>query len=214
MKFIINKDQIVSIDNKFNPNSGSINYYETEVEFDESWSNLTISAIIVGKETNNEAVSVAVIDNKMFIDKKMSGLYVIGFVGYRLKDNEKSFQISTNLAKINFEVGAGEIEVINSEEVPTVSEWEIYLAQVQEFINNGNEIINAANNLDIDNDGTILTITKKDGSQKEINVKGEKGDCNFATFDVNENMELVMNKTEDMLLEFNINENQELEVII
>jgi len=134
MKFIINKDQIVSIDNKFNPNSGSINYYEAEVEFDESWSNLTISAIIVGKERNNEAISVAVIDNKIFIDKKMSGLYGIGFVGYKIENEIKTYQISTNLAMLSFGDGAGEIEVSNSEDVPTPTEWEIYIAQIQNML--------------------------------------------------------------------------------
>lgn len=44
--------------------------------------------------------------------------------------------------------------------------------------------------------------------------KGEKGDCNFATFEVNSNMELVMNKTEDMLLDFSLSEDGILSVII
>lgn len=45
-------------------------------------------------------------------------------------------------------------------------------------------------------------------------IKGEKGDCNFATFEVNNNMELVMNKTEDMLLDFSLSEDGILSVVI
>lgn len=44
--------------------------------------------------------------------------------------------------------------------------------------------------------------------------KGEKGDCNFATFEVNADMELVMNKTEDMLLDFSLSEDGILSVVI
>lgn len=99
-------------------------------------------------------------------------------------------------------------------------------------------------NLELSKSGrvTTLTITDKEGettSQQvfdgegldfnwrgtELGVKKEAdedyeyvelvGNCNFATFDINENMELVMNKTEDMLLDFNLNEeNMMLEVII
>lgn len=216
MKFILNKDKLVDIvkaENEKNPNSGSINYYEAEVEYDESWNGLSIEAILIKKE-EEEGTSVAVIDNKVFIDKKLNGRYSIGFVGYTIENNVKTYQISTDLQAINFIKGAGEIEVSNAEDVPTPSEWEIYMAQLQEFMNNANQIIDEANTLDVDADGEILTITKKDGTQKEVNIKGEKGDCNFATFEVNNNMELVMNKTEDMLLEFNLNENGELEVII
>ena len=69
--------------------------------------------------------------------------------------------------------------------------------------------------LDYDWEGTSLGIKKEDDEEYEyVDLKGEKGDCNFATFEVNNNMELVMNKTDDMLLEFSLNENNELEVII
>lgn len=43
--------------------------------------------------------------------------------------------------------------------------------------------------------------------------KGEKGNCNFATFSI-ENGNLVMNKTDDLLLNFGLNERGELEVLI
>lgn len=212
MKFILNKDTI-SIEKDTVPNSGSINYYEAEVEYDDSWNELSIEAIFL-KENEDKGTSVAVINNKMYIDQKLRGSFLIGFKGYTIENNVKTYQISTNLQRVHFNLGAGEIEVSNAEDVPTPSEWEIYIAQLQEFMNNANQIIDEANTLDVDADGEILTITKKDGTQKEVNIKGEKGDCNFATFEVNNNMELVMNKTEDMLLEFNLNENGELEVII
>lgn len=214
MKFILNKDKLVDIvkDEK-NPNSGSINYYEAEVEYDESWSGLNIEAIF-RKDKEEKGKSIAVINNKMQIDQELYGRYYIGFKGYKIENEIKIYQISTNLVPMFYPQGAGEIETTNADDVPKPSEWEIYMAQLQEFMNNANQIIDEANTLDVDADGETLTITKKDGSQKEVNIKGEKGDCNFATFEVNNNMELVMNKTEDMLLEFNLNENGELEVII
>ena len=52
------------------------------------------------------------------------------------------------------------------------------------------------------------------GIQGPKGDKGEQGDCNFATFEVNNNMELVMNKTEDMLLDFSLSEDGILSVVI
>lgn len=63
--------------------------------------------------------------------------------------------------------------------------------------------------------GTSLGIKREDEEEYEYtDLKGEKGDCNFATFEINNNMELVMNKTEDMLLDFGLDENSYLYVII
>ena len=49
MKFILNKD-ILEVDKIAVGNSGSVNYYEAEVEYDESWNNLNIEAIIVERK--------------------------------------------------------------------------------------------------------------------------------------------------------------------
>jgi frataxin-like iron-binding protein CyaY len=174
MKFVLNKDKLLIQETQY-LNSGSINYYEAEVEYDEAWNNLSKEAILI-KTGENTGKSIAVVNNKIFIDQDVKGSYSIGFIGYTIENNVKVYQISTKLKTIFFAKGAGEIEVSNSSEVPTPSEWEIYLAQVQEFIDNGNEIINQANNLDVDLEGNILTITKKDGTEESVNTKGEKGD--------------------------------------
>ena len=69
--------------------------------------------------------------------------------------------------------------------------------------------------LNYDWQGTSLGVKREDEQQYEyVNLKGEKGDCNFATFEVNNNMELVMNKTEDMLLDFSLSEDGILSVVI
>lgn len=70
-------------------------------------------------------------------------------------------------------------------------------------------------NLEYDWDGTYLGIKTDDQTQYEyVDLKGEKGDCNFATFEINDNMELIMRKTEDLLLDFKLDENGMLYVII
>lgn len=212
MKFVINDKRFRIVDTNI-PNSGSINDYPIEVETDQSWEGLT-KAIIICKGKETQGIARGVINNVVYIDMEKYAQYNIGFIGYTIENDTKVFQKSTNLQPLPYRLGAGEIETTNQEEIPTPTEWEQYLAQVTEFINDGNVIINEANNLNIDNDGTIVTITKKDGSQSTINVKGDKGDCNFATFEVNSNMELVMNTTEDMLLEFRLNNKNEMEVII
>lgn len=65
-----------------------------------------------------------------------NGIYSIGFVGYRIENEEKTFQISTNLKSIPIVVvGAWEVET-EVHEIPTASEWELYIAQIQEMLKN------------------------------------------------------------------------------
>jgi hypothetical protein len=130
MKFILNKD-ILIIDNIELINSGSLTYYEAEVEYDEAWEGLTIEAVMV--RGDEKGTSTAVINNKVYIDQSLEGWYSIGFVGYKLEENKKVFQISTSLEPIAFNKGAGEIEV-EYKQVPTPTEWEIYIAQIQEML--------------------------------------------------------------------------------
>ena len=93
--------------------------------------------------------------------------------------------------------------------------------EYQTWIEIANTKLNQIDNLNIEvekvDNVSTLTITKKDGTTNSVEIldgeKGEKGDCNFATFDI-EDGNLIMNKTEDMLLDFRLNENAELEVII
>ncbi len=136
MKFILNKDKLTIEQTKEETqNSGSVKYYEADVEFDESWEGLTIEARIAQAEYSvfaDEGKGIAVINNKVFIDNELSGSFGIGFVGYKIEDNVKTYQISTNLQSIWFEKGAGEIKVSN--EVPNVSEWEIYIAQIKDML--------------------------------------------------------------------------------
>ena len=93
--------------------------------------------------------------------------------------------------------------------------------EYQTWIEIANTKLNQIDNLNIEvekvDNVSTLTITKKDGTTNSVEIldgeKGEKGDCNFATFDIIDG-NLIMNKTEDMLLDFRLNENAELEVII
>ena len=211
MKFIISDDKL-QIEQTNTINSGSFKDYLIPVEFDETWNDLTIEAIIV-EGSSSQGVSRAVINNEVYIDVSKKKRYTIGFIGYTVENNQKVHQKTTDLKIIPMLKGAGEIEATNTEEIPTESEWEVYLAQVQEFINNGNEIINQANNLDLDitKNGRIatVTITKKDGAEKSVQIsdgeKGDKGDDYVITqedyqeiADIVENQINIPTKTSDL----------------
>lgn len=69
--------------------------------------------------------------------------------------------------------------------------------------------------LNYDWEGTSLGVKREDEQEYVYtDLKGEKGDCNFATFEINNDMELVMNKTDDMLLDFELSEDGILSVVI
>lgn len=131
MKFILNKD-ILTIEDREKPNSGSVNYYEIPVEYDESWDNLTITAVLV-EEDAETGKSISVINNNVFIDNNLDGKYQIGFMGYTIENEEKTYQISTNLKPVIFNRGAGQITT-QEQTLPTPTEWEIYIAQIQEML--------------------------------------------------------------------------------
>lgn len=60
--------------------------------------------------------------------------------------------------------------------------------------------------LDYDWDNTSLGIKRENEEEYEyVDLKGEKGDCNFATFDI-EDGDLIMNKDDDMNIDFVINQ--------
>lgn len=133
MKFILNNDKL-KIDKKEFPNSGSIKYYEIDVEHTLEWNNLIIEARFI-KEGSNKGFAAAVINNKVYIDRTLYGNYYVGFIGYKLINNTKIYQISTNLMSLYFQKGAGEIE-LTSEGLPSVSEWDIYIAQIKDITSN------------------------------------------------------------------------------
>lgn len=177
MKFILNKDKL-TVEDKETYNSGSVNYYEADVEHDESWNDLVIEARLIKKEEGS-GVSISVITNKVALDKKLSGKYFIGFIGYRVENNEKVYQISSDLQAIRFRKGAGELEVSNGDSTPELTEWEVYIAQLQGFVNEAQEIVDEADTLDIDvnKEGSkaTITLTQKDGTTKEVEIYDGQG---------------------------------------
>lgn len=200
MKFILNKDKLTIEENE-ERNSGSVKYYEAEVEFDESWEGLTIEARLVQAEYRSyadEGKGIAVINGKVFIDNELSGSFGIGFVGYRIENDTKVYQISSELKSIWFEKGAGEIEVTN--EVPNISEWEIYIAQIQaianEARNNANSASQSAENAHTSEINAKESEENAEASKEEAEqlINGFEDTVEGATNTFNQN---AVNKTND-----------------
>ena len=106
----VNKDKIEEMELSQIIHSGSISYYEISIEFDESWNDLIKKLVIVdmNRETGRE---IAIIDNMAYLDIELKGRYKIGFVGYKIEDDKKVYQISTDLKKITINEGTGEVEI-------------------------------------------------------------------------------------------------------
>ena len=141
MKAKINKDRVEITELGFQ-NSGSVNYYEIECEFDESWNGLTKEIVLAQSITG---IHRAIINNKAYIDKDRSGVYEIGFVGYTIENDVKVYQVSTNLVPVNISKGAGEIDVLD--DVTTISDVEGHLtfATARQIVGVGGGIVNICN---------------------------------------------------------------------
>lgn len=110
MKFELKSDQFKIINRRL-LNSGTINFYNAEVDMDNVWEKLYVEMIMF--KNSKKSINRAVVNNKVNMDQIESGCYTIGFIGYLLDDNVKVKQISTNLERIRYEKGAGEIESLD-----------------------------------------------------------------------------------------------------
>ena len=216
MKFILNKDDL-EIKETHLLNSGSTKYYEATVEYDEQWKRLTIVAVMT-KKGESIGKNIAVINNRVYIDEDISGTYLIGFVGYTIENEQKTYQISTNLKSIYFNKGAGEIQTQN-EIVPTPSEWEIYVSQLQtivddmkaelhieveeveEKLENGDFNGKSAYEVAIDNgfEGTETEwLASLEGKQ------GDRGDSGIVAFELREGNLIAISEAEENINKFKI----------
>ena len=178
MKAKITNDQLEIEDNALY-NSGSIDYYEIDVEFTPEWEDLTKYAILVKGE---DAVKIPVAASTIKIDSNTSGTYFLGFIGYTIEDDEKTYQISTNLLPVFFQIGAGEINAREAQDLPDPTTWETYLEEIQ-------AIVDGAENVDIDavkvGDTATITITNRQGVQKQVQVQDGKTVTNIQIVDGN-----------------------------
>ena len=94
-------------------------------------------------------------------------------------------------------------------EIEQPDEYETWVEIFETYIN---QIENLNIEMEKEDGTTYVTLTKKDGTKETFEVKD--GTTNFASFEINDNMELICNTTDDMYLEFDINDNGELSVLI
>lgn len=120
--------------------------------------------------------------------------------------NEENRISSENIRKTNEEARTTEENKRKESETSRGNNEKSREANESTRITNENNRIEAERNRE-----EYIENFKKD-VENEV-FKGEKGDCNFAVFDIEEG-ELVMYKTEDMLLDFRLNDEGELEVLI
>ena len=132
MRIVIKGDTIESLELE-QIKSGSIQYYEAELEFDEQWNGLEKKAIVVSKD-EEYAKEIEIADNKLYLNIEENDVYCIGFIGYIVEDEKKIKQISTNLRMLTVSKGAGQVRA-EQQEVPTPTEWELYIQQIKEICN-------------------------------------------------------------------------------
>ena len=169
MKFIINNRDLsihYEKDDKV-PYSGSIKDYLIDIEFSEEWNGLSkVAKICIDGE--NEGKERAVINDKVYIDMdEHNDRYAIGFIGYTVENNVKVYQKSTNLKIIPYPMGAGEIKT-TEDKVPTASQWEIYIAQIQEMIDNIEDVHLSNAYLD----GSTLVLELNNGNALRVELGG------------------------------------------
>lgn len=175
MNFIINKDKLEITEPRI-INSGSIAYYSVDCEFDDSWNGLTKKAVLI-KKGDSQGTEVSVIDNQIYIDKEYSGDYFVGFVGYILNnENQKIRQISTNLEGFYVDKGAGEITAIETE-IPTATEWEIYIQQLQAIA----DVVSADKNIVVEDTKYVKNAKNEVAGMKEDVEDLADGVRNMAT---------------------------------
>ena len=145
-------------------NAGEYNVTQCSFEFSQEYNNLTKMAVF---STCDSTYKTSILNNQCTIPYEVlqnSGNVLLGVYGY---EGDEELELRYSPKPQYFNVKNGSYKEGYDPELPEPSEWEQVLEQI-------NQAIEETNNLDIDatKSGltTTITITKKDGTEKEVEI--------------------------------------------
>ena len=142
------------------------------------------------------------------------GNVIFGVYAYKIIEDKLELRYSPHPTYFDVSIGSYNSEAEESQEI-TPTQFEQYMQALQNGLKDVQTSLDEINEATDDANELVKDITKKLENGEFKGEKGDKGDCNFATFEINlESGELEMNKTEDLLLYFDINSDGYMEVII
>ena len=160
---------LITITQDDNINAGEYNITQCEFEFTDEYEDLTKQAVF---STCESTYKVPVLNNQCTIPSEVlenPGQVLLGVYGYEAEDDELVLRYSPNPEY--FVVSNGSYKEGNDPDLPKPSEWEQVLAII-------NQAITETNNLNIsvdkENGVTTVTLTKKDGTQKTVQIEDGK----------------------------------------
>lgn len=153
-----------------NINAGEYNITPCEFTFTEEYENLTKEAIF--SSCDGSVIKVSILNNQCTIPFEVlqqEGNVLLGVYAYETDDDELVLRYSPTPQYFN--VKKGSFQVGNDPDLPSPTEWERVLEQI-------NQAIEETNNLNItaNKEGrvTTITITKKDGTTQEVEINDGK----------------------------------------
>ncbi len=213
MKVIVSKDEVLLEQTELIL-SGEYKIHKFSFEFSEDYLDEFVYKAIFGFE--NKWLEVPIINNECDIPNEFlvnQGLIIFGVYAYQIVADKLNLRYSPKPTNLYISNGSYREKVDSPREIST-SDYEKYMQALQNGLNKVEKALEDLKEATSGAKTLVNEISNKLENGDFIGPKGDKGDCNFATFNINlDTGNLEMNKTEGLLLDFKI-ENGNLEVLI
>jgi hypothetical protein len=153
-----------------NINAGEYNITPCEFTFTEEYENLTKEAIF--SSCDGSVIKTSILSNQCTIPFEVlqqEGNVLLGVYAYETDDDELVLRYSPTPQYFN--VKKGSFQVGNDPDLPSPTEWERVLEQINQAIEETNNLNITANK---EGKVTTITITKKDGTTQTIEIEDGK----------------------------------------
>lgn len=153
-----------------NINAGEYNITPCEFTFTEEYENLTKEAIF--SSCDGSVIKTSILNNQCTIPFEVlqqEGNVLLGVYAYETDDDELVLRYSPTPQYFN--VKKGSFQVGNDPDLPSPTEWERVLEQINQAIEETNNLNITANK---EGKVTTITITKKDGTTQTIEIEDGK----------------------------------------
>lgn len=150
-----------------NINAGEYNITPCEFTFTEEYENLTKEAIF--SSCDGSVIKVSILNNQCTIPFEVlqqEGNVLLGVYAYETDNDELVLRYSPTPQYFN--VKKGSFQVGNDPDLPSPTEWERVLEQINQAIEETNNLNITANK---EGKVTTITITKKDGTTQTIDIE-------------------------------------------